>query len=460
MGAEPVPGRESRYHLVAFDAAGEERPEAAGAYSRELTALLAREEPTDVFVLSHGWMGDLPTARSRYGSWVAAMAGCPADRAAAESRAGGFRAVVVGIHWPSQAWGDEDLGAASFAVPAGAPETGQVDGVARLVDLAAAVLGDTPAVRDPVRAVVDSALDDPVPVTLPTLVREAYQRLDAALGSAADGEGAAPGGDRAPFDPEAVYQACLVEELASFGGTSLGGLLAPLRVLTFWHMKRRARAVGAAGVAGLLARLQDAAPDARFHLMGHSFGCIVASSAVAGAAAPGRRPVASLALVQGAMSLWSFCSAIPSSPGRAGYFHRVVADGLVTGPIVVTTSVHDRAVRSFYPIAAGARGQVDYLPEGLPTYGAIGSFGVRGPGIRVRDDDLRPVDEPYDLEPGVVHNLRGDGVIRDSAGLMGAHSDITKPPVAHAVWAAALAASAGAGPAGGPAPGQQPVSTR
>lgn len=446
MGAEPVPGREDRYHLVTFDAAGNERPEATGPYSRVIAALLLREAPTDVFVLSHGWMGDVPAARRQYGAWVAAMAGCPEDRAAAEARPGGFRPVVVGVHWPSRAWGDEDLGSAAFAVPIGdpgAPEAGQVDGVERIVDSSAAALGDTPTVREPVRTIVDSALDDPVPVTLPRPVREAYERLDAALGPGADGEGAPPGDDRAPFDPEAVYQACLVDELSSFGGSSLGGVIAPLRVLTFWHMKRRARDVGAGGVAALLARLQEAASGARFHLMGHSFGCIVVSSAVAGPGSAGRRPVASLALVQGAMSLWSFCSAIPSAPERSGYFHRVLADGLVTGPVVVTTSVHDRAVRSFYPIGAGARGQVDYLPNRLPTYGAIGTFGVRGPGIQVVDDDLRAVDQPYDLRPGVVHDLRGDDVIRDSAGVMGAHSDIAKPPVAHAVWQAALAAADG-----------------
>jgi hypothetical protein len=100
-------------------------------------------------------------------------------------------------------------------------------------------------------------------------------------------------------------------------------------------------------------------------------------------------------------------------------------------------------VRSFYPLGAGASGQVDYLPNRLPTYGAIGAFGVRGPGIPLVDDDLRSVDEPYDLQPGVVYNLRADEVIRDGAGVMGAHSDITKPPVAHAVWEAALTVHGG-----------------
>ncbi|MGY1691850.1 hypothetical protein [Geodermatophilus sp. SYSU D01105] len=455
MGAESVPGGAGRYHLVAFDAAGRERAGATGLPSRHLAALLAREAPTDVFLLSHGWNGDVPAARRQYDAWVAAMAGCPADREAAEARPGGFRPVVVGVHWPSRAWGDEDLGSASFGLSTGG--TGEPDdGAAQLVDSAAAALVDTPAARESVRTIVDSALDDPVPATLPAPVREAYERLDAALHLGAEGAGASPGHDRAPFDPEAVYQACLMEELASYGSTSLGGLLAPLRVLTFWHMKRRARDVGASGVASLLTDLQEAAPEARFHLMGHSFGCIVVSSAVAGRGPAGRRPVASLALVQGAMSLWSFCSAIPASPGRAGYFHRVLIDGLVTGPVVVTTSVHDRAVRSFYPIGAGARGQVDFAPDRLPTYGAIGTFGVRGPGIRVVDDDLRPVDQPYDLQPGVVHDLRADDVIRDGSGVMGAHSDITRGPVAHAVWQAALASAA---PRGRPAD-QQPASRR
>jgi hypothetical protein len=436
MGAEHVPGHEGVYHLVAFDAAGRERTEAAGPYSQEITALLAAEPVTDVFVLSHGWMGDVPAARRQYGAWVSAMAGCPDDEAAARSRPGGFRSVVVGVHWPSKAWADEDLGPASFAVPGVAdPE----QGAARIVQSTLAVLDDSPVVRDAVQTIVEAAIEDPVPAVLPGQVRTAYERLDAAAGTGADGEGAAPGDDRAPFDPEGTYQAMLLEDLSSFGGTSVSGLLAPLRVLTFWQMKRRARDVGATGMARLLAALQAAAPQARFHLMGHSFGCIVASSAVA-SPGEGRRPIASLSLVQGAMSLWSFCSAIPSAPGRPGFFHRVLEDGLVDGPVVVTTSVHDRAVGTFYPLGAGARGQVDYGSDRLPTYGAIGAFGLRGPGVPVVDEDLHPVDEPYAFRPGRVHNLRADDVVNVSAGVMGAHSDIAKPPVAHAVWQAALTA--------------------
>ena len=52
----------------------------------------------------------------------------------------------------------------------------------------------------------------------------------------------------------------------------------------------------------------NAATQARVHLMGHSFGCIVMSSILGGPGAEAALPraVDSLALVQGAVSLWAF----------------------------------------------------------------------------------------------------------------------------------------------------------
>ncbi len=109
---------------------------------------------------------------------------------------------------------------------------------------------------------------------------------------------------------------------------------------------------------------------------------------------------------------------------------------LVRGPTIVTTSVHDRAVRFFYPIGAGARGDVAFDLDKLPVYGGIGTFGVRGPGIEIRDEQLERVDEDYRLQPGVVYNLNANSVISISKGISGAHSDICHPEVARAVWRA------------------------
>jgi len=95
----------------------------------------------------------------------------------------------------------------------------------------------------------------------------------------------------------------------------------------------------------------------------------------------------------------------------------------------------------FYPLGAGARRQVAYGDEGLPIYGGVGTFGIRGPGIHIQDELLGGVGENYRFQPGVVYNLNADAVIAISEGISGAHSDICHPEVAHAVWRAVAAAT-------------------
>jgi hypothetical protein len=75
--------------------------------------------------------------------------------------------------------------------------------------------------------------------------------------------------------------------------------------------------------------MQVAGHDVRFHLIGHSFGCIVASSILAGPHGRGYpvRPLDTLVLIQEALSLWSYCPQIPTAPGRPGDFHSIMAGG-------------------------------------------------------------------------------------------------------------------------------------
>jgi hypothetical protein len=270
-------------------------------------------------------------------------------------------------------------------------------------------------------------------------VREAYEALDEEAGLGSDLEAGAPGDDREPFDPEFSYQAAREDEAMSFGGISWGGLLSPLRQLSFWRMKDRARKFGESGGSQLVGDLQRAARDeVRFHLMGHSFGCIVISATIAGPRGQNRlaRPVDSAFLAQGALSIWSYCSDIPPAPGQPGYFHPIVADRRVRGPLVTTQSSFDTAVGRFYPIGAGLRGQVSFAPGELPKYGALGAFGVRGPGAPAADLKMLPADRPYAFEPGKIYNLNSSGFINQGSGASGAHSDIAKREVAHAFWAA------------------------
>jgi hypothetical protein len=449
MSVEHSPEHGIAYHFVSYDAHGRERPSKRDLASNDLLETAAHDRPSDVFLFSHGWHADPKGALAHYGRWVDAMAARTGDRERLRARTGGFHPLLVGVHWPSKAWADEELTGMSYAVPGDSatdpPSTAALpddDPVEPLVDRYADRLEGGHGARDAVRRIVESALHDTAPPTLPKNVREAYEHLDAGLGLEHAGAGTPPGDDRDPFDPEETYQAALLLEMAdpvSFSGFSLGGVLAPLRVLSFWAMKRRARTFGETGAAELLGLLQSALPASRFHVIGHSFGCIVASAAVAAAAGPPgvRRGVDTLVLLQGAMSLWSFCSDIPARTGSPGYFHGLIRDGLIRGPVLVTTSTHDRAVRVFYPLGAGLRGDFAFDDASLPMYGGIGTFGVRGPGIEIRDEELGRVDETYEFRPHIVYNLNADTVITKLTGISGAHSDICHPEVARAVWRAA-----------------------
>jgi hypothetical protein len=436
MAIEMVPGTDLQYYLIGFDAEGRERTDDPdGSMSQRVVGVLDREPITDVFLISHGWQGDVPAARKQYNNWIGAMARCEADIAQMRQVQPQFQPLLIGLHWPSLPWGDEDLGAAAVSFDPMAATS-----IAQLIDQYAGRLADTAAARAALETIFVAALDDIAPSTLPQTVRDAYHILDreAALSSA--GEGAAPGADREPFDPERAFQNAQVEPV-DFGWFSVGGLLSPLRQLSFWKMKDRARHFGETGGFTLLRDLQRtiAAPrEVRFHLIGHSFGCIVVSAMVAGPGGHGTlvRPVDSVALVQGALSLWSYCADIPVAPGQPGYFHAIIAERKVKGPLITTQSEFDTAVGRFYPLGAGVRRQVTFAPGELPKYGGLGTFGIRGLDEAVVDLDMLPVHAPYAFAPDKIYNLESSRFICDGSGASGAHSDIAKPEVAHAVWAA------------------------
>ena len=65
------------------------------------------------------------------------------------------------------------------------------------------------------------------------------------------------------------------------------------------------------------------------------------------------------------------------------------------GPIITTISAKDSAVGRFYPIGAGARGDVQFAPGTFPKYGGVGLFGARGPGLDIVDLKMKPVNVAY-----------------------------------------------------------------
>lgn len=443
MPLRQVPGTNLNYYLVCHDEDGNERLEDNSTYlsTKLLESLADTKDPaTDVFLISHGWKGDIPEAIEQYDKWIATMASSSAMREKARKFRPAFSPLIVGLHWPSLPWGDEELGSAGSFAAAGSV------GVNGLIDRYAGRIANTPSARNALEVIFTFALKDITPDVLPAEVIEAYKVLESEANLHGDGTAGLPGHDRDPFDPQATYQQAraLTKDVASFGGAGMGGaLLLPLRQLSFWKMKDRARTFGENGAHSLLRKIQESVPrdrTVRYHAMGHSFGCIVVSAMIAGPAgkSPLHTPIDSVILIQGALSLWSYCSQIPSDRQKSGYFYPIIRDGKVRGPIVTTQSKFDTAVGRFYPLGAWAGGQVSFDPSALPKYGALGTFGAQGPGFTAIRQKMLPITEDYAFGAGKIYNLNCDAYIKHGGGASGAHSDICHPEVAHAMWSAVL----------------------
>src|ERR1035441_2850491 len=117
MAIEKVPGTPLTYYLIAFDKNGRERNDDpdGGTLSNRMLADLAAQPVTDVFLISHGWKGDIPAAREQYSNWIKAMTQCPNDIERLRAIRPGFRPILIGIHWPSLPLGDEEFGGGTAA---------------------------------------------------------------------------------------------------------------------------------------------------------------------------------------------------------------------------------------------------------------------------------------------------------------------------------------------------------
>jgi hypothetical protein len=437
MPIRTVPNTDGQnYYLINFDSDGKERAaDDGGVLSQALLEKLKNQPVTDVFIMSHGWLGDIDDAKAQYDKWMANMWGCADDLVAMKQKRPSFRPLLIGMHWPSKPFGNEDAGGA-FAFETA--ETGE-DVVGAAVGEQIALFNASDEIRPQLETIYKAyqALD--TPDALPAEVRDAYLQINQKLGIGAE--------DREAFDPEAIYQNSLEadqeqDDLANFGGGfSWGDLLAPLRVLSFWRMKDRARSFGESGANDLMRKMQQATAgrDVRFHLMGHSFGCIAVTAMLTGAseAAMAQGPAHSMLLAQGAVSLWAYCARIPQAQDKAGAFNRLIKNNRVKGAIVTTLSENDKAVGFFYPLAAGLKRQVDFAVE-LPKYGGIGAFGIQGLDEITEGMPMGKKDHQYDFQAGRIYNLESSDVIKQKALLIGAHSDIAHPEVAHAWWQAVL----------------------
>jgi pimeloyl-ACP methyl ester carboxylesterase len=198
-----------------------------------------------------------------------------------------------------------------------------------------------------------------------------------------------------------------------------------MNLTTYYTMKARAAVVGETGVAPVLSQVEDT----RVHLVGHSFGARLVTSAAQQLAVTNQ--LRSISLLQAAFSHYSFSAAW--SPGHAGFFRKVVDPGRVAGPMIITHTRHDTAVGIAYAMASALAQQVAAEVGGPDSlYGGLGSNGAQKTAEARNDQDLGPVDTDYDFHDRAVYNLLADRFVSS-------HSDVRGPEVAHAVLRAVAA---------------------
>jgi hypothetical protein len=439
MPLQSIPGTSEQYALLSYNKDGKERnddPDGVdGVLSQRILSRIAAAEPSHIFFFSHGWKGDVDSARDQYDRWIKAMLDRTNDRNAVP---GAFNPTWIGLHWPSLPFGDEELGSDDFDAGEGGFSPDQ------LKALYVERLGLGPDAAPLLDIIIHAHQKNAAATDLPSEARRAYENLAASIGYKSEGPSGPPDLEDAPFDPDGAFQkgndASAGADFAGGGGI-LGGILGPLRQLSYWTMKKRARVIGESGMHTFVTDLMNTAPRARVHLMGHSFGTIVVAGILGGPGGshPLPREVDSVALVQGAVSLWAFGNQVHATSLK-GYFNPWVHRPAIRGPLLVTRSIYDRAVGILYPWASAlsfSDGSFDVDEEDLPLYGAIGKFGIRAlPGVVFRD--MLDENSSYGFEGGKVYNLESSRFIRKGGGVSGAHSDIDGPQIAHALWQAAL----------------------
>lgn len=390
----------------------------------------------DLFVMSHGWNNDETDARSLYESFFTQFCNTLAQNAGPGVTA--QQCAVIGILWPSKKFADASVTAGGAAGLAADPNL-----IAALDQLAAIVGPEQAAQIEKAKALLPSLEDDPeaqksfadaVRSLLPNtrdneegvqhlfemdgddLLDQLSHPLPMASATNDEGGGAASIGMIDSGDEEGSAQS-----LSSILAGIKGGAMRLLNYTTYYLMKDRAGQVGRGGVAQMLQKIQAAFPGLRIHLIGHSFGCRVVTSA----AATISQPVASMTLLQAAFSHNSFSPDFDDTH-QPGGFRAVIAQKKISGPLVISHSIKDTAVGLAYAIASRlARQNASAIGDANDPYGGLGRNGAQHTP-EATDGDLQAVGSPYSFAAGKIANLKADTIIQE-------HSDIVHPEVAYAL---------------------------
>ena len=194
MPFRQTPATHTPYVIIAFDKKGVERTDdpdgIGGVISKRILSELQQSPPTDLFVFSHGWQGDMGSAIKQYDLWIDNFTALAAD---AGKMGPGFRAARIGLHWPSKPWGDESLASVgagpSFGVSAQPAQSDVLEDFLDRLDLSESLRG-----RELVGQIFRENEVNAGASRLPAAIVDAYTELAHLIGYESAGAGASSGG--------------------------------------------------------------------------------------------------------------------------------------------------------------------------------------------------------------------------------------------------------------------------
>jgi pimeloyl-ACP methyl ester carboxylesterase len=437
------------YFEVQFDEHGQiEVPAQADALKKHI-----RTGPTaaELIVFAHGWNNDEEDARQLYRGLLSAVRaeltaarveGIPADLA------------VLAVLWPSKKFADTEVVASPAAGLASAiSDAALVEQIDNLREATTSL--ESRAKLDTAKVLIPDLEDSPkAQAKFADLIRSVLPSPQKGLTEEDTSQKffSLDGGDLmdrlakpVPLDVPQREGAELegnTDGLGEQGGAAgLGNFFTGVRSAarnllnysTYYLMKERAGTVGD-GVNALLRQLRDIRTDLKIHLVGHSFGARLVTTAARGSDSDTGLTIHTIVLLQAAFSHNAFAVNFDDEEeGRTGDFRRVVAGKLVRGPALISHTVNDRAVGLAYPIASRIAGDdAAWLGDKDSRFGGLGRNGAQHtPEASARS--LLAVQDKYEFEGGKVYNLQADRFI-------GHHGDIVNPEVAHAIVSAITAA--------------------
>jgi len=435
--------------------------EKAGMDARDRQTFLDEidaEDLANLFVFSHGWGTSEQGARSLYDMMF------PLIRDAASGAPDLGRVGFAGIYWPSLWFPDTPAMPPRLADSTQAGTSAVRDDNAGTAALSGSEIATSlrPGFVDPkqqdtvtqIGQLIDegeaAAGSGESDLAKEQRLQELNQLLKSLVPPAPDHGEFEDSGETALLltdDPKAAYQAAAEAFGSAPAGSStqgigdwftnaINGAKEAVRVLSYNVMKARAGEIGRSGLGPLLADLHLRSTGLRVHLIGHSFGARLVSFALSGVGEPADSPIASLLLLQGAFSHWSFAHAQDNPFGKPGALN-AWADR-VHGPLVATFSVSDWAVCRWYP-KASFLAQDDVQDAVASRWGGMGSDGFQA--VKPAADRLMPADGDtnYNFSANSFFRVDATAVINNVKGqpFAGAHSDIRKPAIAQLVISAA-----------------------